>query len=286
MRALEIHDESLAGTRSFLGVPLLLADRVVGALTLADPSRVPAFDERHQRSLVTLAAQIALTIENAHLYEMAAQATATAQQRAAQLGTLAGTLAAVTTGQRVAEVIDLALAQLELLLPYEQAAFWRPIESDWQLVAAQRGDDQPAHPALPAPLAAQIATTRAPLLAPNARSDERFAGQPERPAAWLGLPVFSQNELVGLISLESTYPMAISRRRCRWPRPLLSRPALPWTTPGAMRTAWPSRRSSSAAAACWRAPRPSLAATSISIACWRFHCAPWPSRWAPIRPGF
>ena len=208
LRALDMTEDTVAGTRSFLGVPLVLADRVVGALMLADPRRVPAFDERHQRSLVTLAAQMALTIENAHLYEMAAQATAVAQQRAAQLGTLAGTLAAITTGQRVAEVIDLSLTQLQLLLPYEQAAFWRPSESDWQPVAALRGqpNGEPAHAALPAVLAAQVATTRAAVLVPNAGSDERFAGQAQRPAAWLGVPVFSQNELVGILALESAAP--------------------------------------------------------------------------------
>ena len=207
LQALGIADEGVAGARAFLGVPLVLADRVVGALTLADPSRVPTFDQRHLRSLVTLATQVALTIENARLYEMAAQATATAQQRAAQLGTLAESLAVITAGQRVPEVIDLALEQVQLLLPYAQAAFWRPAANNaWALQTTRRGaaaGDEPAHPVLPEALATQIITTRAAVLVPNARADERFAGPTARPAAWLGVPVFAQNELAGILALES-----------------------------------------------------------------------------------
>jgi len=203
-QALEAGDDSLAGVQAFLGVPLVVGSRVLGVFTLANPQRVPTFDERHLRSLATLASQVALTVENARLYDMAGQAAATAQQRAAQLSTLAETLSAVTAGQRVSEVVEIALHQLQLLLPCERAAFWQIASGAWAptaiLASGGRGE-RPA--ALPEALSAQITTTISAALVADAGADPRFAASAERPGAWMGVPVVAQNEVVGILALES-----------------------------------------------------------------------------------
>ncbi|MCB0208910.1 MAG: GAF domain-containing protein [Anaerolineae bacterium] len=54
--------------RSWLGVPLIYKDRVVGVLTL-DKNEVNGFDEADARYVFTLAFQIAITVENAQLFE-------------------------------------------------------------------------------------------------------------------------------------------------------------------------------------------------------------------------
>ncbi len=55
-------------TRSELIVPLFYKGRVIGALDL-EHSRTGFFNEEHQRILTTLAAQVAIAIENARLYQ-------------------------------------------------------------------------------------------------------------------------------------------------------------------------------------------------------------------------
>src|SRR5438128_3692080 len=55
-------------TRSELAVPLIYKDKVIGVLDLEHPRR-GFFTEDHQRTITTLAAQIAIAIENARLYE-------------------------------------------------------------------------------------------------------------------------------------------------------------------------------------------------------------------------
>jgi sigma-B regulation protein RsbU (phosphoserine phosphatase) len=58
-------------TRSELAVPLVYKNKVIGVLDL-EHTRANYFNEDHQRTLVTLAAQIAIAIENARLYQRVA----------------------------------------------------------------------------------------------------------------------------------------------------------------------------------------------------------------------
>jgi phosphoserine phosphatase RsbU/P len=55
-------------TRSELAVPLIYKDKVVGVLDL-EHTRRGFFTDDHRRTMVTLAAQVAIAIENARLYE-------------------------------------------------------------------------------------------------------------------------------------------------------------------------------------------------------------------------
>jgi len=55
-------------TRSELAVPLIYKDKVIGVLDL-EHTRRGFFSEDHKRTMTTLAAQIAIAIENARLYE-------------------------------------------------------------------------------------------------------------------------------------------------------------------------------------------------------------------------
>ena len=59
-------------TRSELAVPLIYKDNVIGVLDLEHTKR-SFFTEDHQRTITTLAAQIAIAIENARLYEQIAK---------------------------------------------------------------------------------------------------------------------------------------------------------------------------------------------------------------------
>jgi sigma-B regulation protein RsbU (phosphoserine phosphatase) len=55
-------------TRSEMAVPLIYKSNVIGVLDL-EHTRVNYFNEDHERTLVTLASQIAIAIENARLYQ-------------------------------------------------------------------------------------------------------------------------------------------------------------------------------------------------------------------------
>jgi sigma-B regulation protein RsbU (phosphoserine phosphatase) len=59
-------------TRSELAVPLIYQDRLIGVLDL-EHTRRGYFTDDHKRTLTTLAAQLAIAIENARLYEQVAR---------------------------------------------------------------------------------------------------------------------------------------------------------------------------------------------------------------------
>lgn len=59
-------------TKSELAVPLIYKDKVIGVLDL-EHTRRGFFTEDHKRTMVTLAAQVAIAIENARLYEQIAR---------------------------------------------------------------------------------------------------------------------------------------------------------------------------------------------------------------------
>jgi phosphoserine phosphatase RsbU/P len=59
-------------TRSELAVPLIYKDKVIGVLDL-EHTRRGFFSDDHQRTVTTLAAQVAIAIENARLYEQIAR---------------------------------------------------------------------------------------------------------------------------------------------------------------------------------------------------------------------
>lgn len=67
-RYIAVHGE----TRSEIAVPLILRDRVIGAMNL-ESVRYSYFTEEHARTLSLLAPQIATSVENARLYEEVAQ---------------------------------------------------------------------------------------------------------------------------------------------------------------------------------------------------------------------
>src|ERR1700719_1387211 len=68
----ERYVEANPETRSELAVPLVYKDKVIGVLDL-EHTRRGFFTEEHQRTITTLAAQVAIALENARLYEEVAR---------------------------------------------------------------------------------------------------------------------------------------------------------------------------------------------------------------------
>jgi PAS domain S-box-containing protein len=75
---------SVTQARSFLGVPLLTGDTVVGALAVGDSESKRAFGLDDQRVLTTVAAQVAASIQNSRLFERNRRFTAELETRVQQ----------------------------------------------------------------------------------------------------------------------------------------------------------------------------------------------------------
>jgi signal transduction histidine kinase len=66
--------------RSFLGVPIVAADGVIGAFYLTEKTTAATFDEADQRMIQLLAAHAAIAITNARLYEQSRELSALSER--------------------------------------------------------------------------------------------------------------------------------------------------------------------------------------------------------------
>ncbi len=194
--------------RSWLGVPLLVGDRLVGAMSVQS-FRAHAFDESTKRFLESLAPQVALSLENARLYE-AERAT---RERAERLFEAAQALSATLDLQ---EVFERILKELQKVVPYDSASV-QELRGDELVIIGGHGfpnledlvglafnihaKDNPN---------GEVIRTRKPLILEDAPSKyPRFRAEPHRQArvrAWLGVPMLYGARVVGMIALDKREP--------------------------------------------------------------------------------
>ncbi len=101
--------------RSFLGVPVLQGDRILGQIYLTDKMNYHEFTEQDERVLETLAAYAAVAITNARLYEALLRRDSELCQRNEDLKLLNDVAAALTGSLEVDEILD---KTLDLVMSY------------------------------------------------------------------------------------------------------------------------------------------------------------------------
>ncbi len=189
---------------SLLFVPLLAGARVIGAIS-AQSYSLNAYHEEHLALLSGVASQAAIAIENAHLVEAE-------RQRTAQLEALTQVSSEMTAVLDRDAIINLVLDQLARVVDFDSVALWLR-EGDQLRVAAVRGFAEAQHllgvtvHVDESRLFQDIAASRQALCVPDVLEDERFPAAEERPArSWLGAPLISQGEVVGLLTLDKIEP--------------------------------------------------------------------------------
>ena len=193
---------------SWLGVPLIVSERVVGALSVQS-KRPYAFNENDQRFLELLGAQIALALENARLYE----AERTTRESMERLFQAAQALSATLDLQ---EVFQRILSELRNVVPYDSASV-QELREDQLVIIGGDGFpnmeelmgytfdiDNPAHPNT------VVIQTCAPLILEDAQQDyEGFRQEPHAQAnihSWLGVPMLYGDKVVGMLALDKHEP--------------------------------------------------------------------------------
>jgi signal transduction histidine kinase/putative methionine-R-sulfoxide reductase with GAF domain len=194
-------------TRSWLGVPLLVGDQMVGVMSVQDylPN---AFSEEHQRFLSTIASEVSIAIENARLYQET-------QQRLKELSLLFDTSSALSTSLEVGLVLQTMAEHITSALAADGCAisFWDR-EQDALLTLLDYSPDpdwgQPEEPGTPYPLdqyplSRQVLVERRPLVvqAGDAQADpsEKQWMTAQEVASLLMVPLVVRDQAVGLLEL-------------------------------------------------------------------------------------
>ncbi len=102
---------------SSLLIPILSGEHNLGLLLLDNFNTVAAFKPQDEALLLSLAQQVALSLENIRLVQ-------TTQERAGQLQALNDVAASLTSSLRSDELVASLLQRLQMILPYDTATLW------------------------------------------------------------------------------------------------------------------------------------------------------------------
>jgi NtrC-family two-component system sensor histidine kinase KinB len=208
----------IAPLRSLLSAPLGTKDKVLGVISLADKKSGQIFTAADERLLTTLAAQAAIAVENARLYEMTDQALA---QRVEELTTtteIVHELAAASLD--LERVIDLMLDRAMQITGAEYGMVaLHDVEKGGLLLLSQRGYPPGALESYryePWPveqgIVGRVVKTGTAALMPDVSQDPDYAEIVEQTRSQLAVPIIREGEVVGVVSLGSSELAGFSER--------------------------------------------------------------------------
>lgn len=114
------------GVSSWLGVPMLIGDRVIGVITVQSENIPHLYDHRHQSLLSSIGNQAAIAIENARLLEES-------QQRNEELRALNSITSAASQSLNLEEILQEALIHVLKSTPFEAGLISIADEKDAEL---------------------------------------------------------------------------------------------------------------------------------------------------------
>lgn len=206
-------------SRSYVGVPLVVGDRVVGVISM-QCSQPNAYHPDQIRLLETIATQTAGAIENARLFQEV-------RLRAEEMTALFDIGITVTSGLDMEQVLKTLLEKCRQVLPVE--AFYIGImDPDTGLIHHPLAFDRGEYLQIPTRdirqnpgLSGQVINTRKTLYIPDITSPDaistvqifRTSGTPTR--AYVGVPMIVGERMVGVISMQSYQPDAYDPNQIR-----------------------------------------------------------------------
>jgi len=185
---------------SSLMVPIGSAAQGVGLLILDNFNTISAFVADDEALLLSLTQQIALTLENVRLVNAT-------QERAGQLHALNNAAASLTSSLSSNQLIDSLLDHLTPIIFYDTATLWLRDKDRLSVVSARGFSDTDQRLGLSisvqdSVLFKEMGQTGQPILVNDVREDSRFLPTEKPRLSWLGIPMISKGELVGVLAME------------------------------------------------------------------------------------
>jgi signal transduction histidine kinase/CheY-like chemotaxis protein len=194
--------------RSWLGVPMIVGDQMVGVISLQDMDHEHAFPDSAVSLLSTLAASAAIALDNARLFAETKRLLTETDQRAAELVTVNAVSQALAselaldalldlTGEQVRQTFEADVAYVALLDSQTQTIHF-PYAYGEEIESIPFGEG----------LTSRIIGTREPLLI-NEDVEGQHSALAVRPVgvqarSFLGVPIVTGDEAIGVVSVQST----------------------------------------------------------------------------------
>jgi GAF domain-containing protein/nitrogen-specific signal transduction histidine kinase len=208
--------EEKCRTRAWLGVPLIAHDQVLGVVSI-QAYKPNAFDERHQRFLESLAAQVAIALENAHLFE----AERSARDQAETLREIARL---VSGSLEINQILNLILEQIKRVVDFDTASVLLFDEKFKSALVAGSGyqDDRITSAAASdllkeSPILQKIAETLQPFIIPDVSQHPDWIWVPgaEHVRSFLGVPIIIRKKMMGVVMLDRVQENAFTEDNAR-----------------------------------------------------------------------
>lgn len=207
--------------RSFLGVPIMQGDILLGQIYLTDKENYPEFTEDDERVIETLAAYAAVAISNARLYEDLQERDAILMQRNEDLALLNDVAIAQASSLEMDEVLDQTLTRVMLYLNVEAGEIFLSEENGQDLrLALHRGEAAQAFWTkdrfrLGEGIIGIVGQTGKPLVSMDLKKDVRFLRSAVVKAGFCclaAIPLTARGTVVGVMSVATRHKREFSPR--------------------------------------------------------------------------
>ena len=212
---------------SWLAVPLKSRGKIIGLIGL-DGIQKDQFNVHHAGLAVTFANQVAVALENASLFtnleselEQRRRLIEELQVMNAEAETMRESLASIVGTFEFSEIIQRILDQIQLVVPYDSASIWR-LDGIRQILIGQRGLPGNVPENLEVEVneqnhAIQLLKDEKPyIIEHDVQANPAFFQFHEPPHdyinSWLGVPLKSRGQIVGLIALDGRRKNQFSKR--------------------------------------------------------------------------
>ncbi|MBX3035273.1 MAG: GAF domain-containing protein [Anaerolineales bacterium] len=204
-----VNFEETSYIRSWMGIPLLTQERLIGFLNL-DSSVPNFFTEEYAALAQTFANQAAIAIENTRLFE--------SEKKRVQIAeTVRQATTALTNLLDLPSLYRTILEWLNKIAPYDSASILE-IEGENLLLTAENGLPHPEK-ALNKVFSSNdsllkiVQETGKALIIDDCLADPRFEqwGDIEHIRGWMGVPLISRGQVIGFITIDSKRPNAFTQ---------------------------------------------------------------------------
>jgi len=194
---------------SFLGVPILSGDKLLGQLYLTDKINYHEFTGQDERVIETLAAYAAVAISNARLYEELVQRDGALCQSNEDLKLLNDVAAALTSSRNVEDILEKTLDLVMDYLEVEAGEIFLREEDEQELrMALHRGDFEDKfsnldHFRIGQGFVGMVAATGKMLVSTNLREEMRYLRPEVLEAGFRSIaciPMSSGGKVVGVMA--------------------------------------------------------------------------------------
>jgi GAF domain-containing protein/DNA-binding response OmpR family regulator len=201
-------DDQLDG--AWLAAPMIVGDTVLGVIALQDATRFDAFDESDKNLLSTIAQSTGVALENARLFAETKRLLTETDQRAAELATVNAVSQALVSELDLHSLFSLTGNRIRQTFGADKAWIAVHDKTDNRIYFPYAHDDEDRLDSIEfgEGLSSRILTSREPLVINKdmAGSQLELGVAPigVQPKSFLGVPILSGDDAIGVIALENS----------------------------------------------------------------------------------